>query len=880
MPCAQVKVFEANCIYAGACAPQLFVYTPGMYSSSNNDFVRGTVTDFYEMFRQVSDAENDALLSAFAYDSAINITLESRVCPMDDMEAALKIRNEAMKQRCASVHIDHLKTVLMAIRVIADSVVYVLYVLFELVLGLLRLVSPGQDMQDIVAEVEFWFLQLVTTTVEAIKQFGEMIFRMIFNMGEFGKVMKKIVQACCLFIDFLVLIWNYTGCQVLKNVIAPLVKSLAHLISSVANFFNTGKDISRFLWTIHQSLQMLTCDYKPMDCNMDISVKQSVEFGALPVASRCWADFSPELDASDSFACTRSDTCRVSELSYGTTIDEYGFLKEDGNQIVCDACPLQPGGLVNSFGCDVYTKQCTCNRPKIQRTYCTSHQECQLQGEAAASCALVGDFQRPENTYGTMPCNSCPTSQPICLVGASAGSSRGVCSCLQSTPVFQSCTRADIGYRVIPSAAQLCAVALASRRTAAAPSSLTPSMDWNSLAAAACSTISMSNAYCYSVPGYGYLVVGLGVIDTSSSFRRRRRRLLGEDDDFFDNDEDDDDDEDATYSRLRYDVLSLPYWNSTLAKPCYSLAHAIAFEKNMSITDMDFLQRCVHWRRVGRDAMLHLNLTSLQQLEEERPWEAPDRLFMSLEDFASVLGKRKMLLLELASKMPQAAMFLLSRSSFLQPLKDIWETLRQNSIFHAWNALLLLGTGDDKNNSSNATTTLNFSSAKTRGRREEGKEEIMEVLDQFVLSRHKSMQMLYGGREGQAAVVSFLEGYVTRMNLASDDDLIGAAAAASADSAAKEEPTKRERLGKFRAKNLLFMQLIHQLHANNKSSHSHQGNGSSSSGSSGRSLLQMDDSIKTYSSIISATKEYSRIAVGKTTITDSWLQGPLQWPPR
>lgn len=117
-----------------------------MYSSSNNDFVRGTVTDFYEMFRQVSTTDGN--LAAFAYDSAINASLlGGRVCPMDDMEAALKVRNEALKQRCSSVHIDHLKTVLMAVRVVADAVVYTMYVITEIVLGLLRLIVPGMDSQ-------------------------------------------------------------------------------------------------------------------------------------------------------------------------------------------------------------------------------------------------------------------------------------------------------------------------------------------------------------------------------------------------------------------------------------------------------------------------------------------------------------------------------------------------------------------------------------------------------------------------------------------------------------------------------------------------------------------------------------------------------------
>ena len=47
-----------------------------------------------------------------------------------------------------------------------------------------------------------------------------------------------------------------------------------------------------------------------------------------------------------------------------------------------------------------------------------------------------------------------------------------------------------------------------------------------------------------------------------------------------------------------------------------------------------------------------------------------------------------------------------------------------------------------------------------------------------------------------------------------------------------------------------------------------------------RALLQNDVSIRAYSSIIAATRGYSRLEVGKTAVTDSWLQGPLQWPPK
>ena len=79
-------------------------------------------------------------------------------------------------------------------------------------------------------------------------------------------------------------------------------------------------------------MKKITCD-KRLNCNFHIEPPANIEYGALPVASRCWADFTPEVDAADTFSCTQSDTCRVSGFAYGTSIDQqYGFLKEDGNQ--------------------------------------------------------------------------------------------------------------------------------------------------------------------------------------------------------------------------------------------------------------------------------------------------------------------------------------------------------------------------------------------------------------------------------------------------------------------------------------------------------------------------------------------------------------------
>ena len=85
-------------------------------------------------------------------------------------------------------------------------------------------------------------------------------------------------------------------------------------------------------------------------------------------------------------------------------------------------------------------------RPKAERTYCTTNQECQLGGDAVASCALVGDFSLGIS-YGSVQCNLCPSLQLICLVTDSSGGSSGtvgVCTCLQQQTPLQSCARSDL----------------------------------------------------------------------------------------------------------------------------------------------------------------------------------------------------------------------------------------------------------------------------------------------------------------------------------------------------------------------------------------------------------------------------------------------------
>ena len=127
--------------------------------------------------------------------------------------------------------------------------------------------------------------------------------------------------------------------------------------------------------------------------------------------------------------------------------------------------------------------------------------------------------------------------------------------------------------------------------------------------------------------------MGLGIVDASY-----RRRLLGiENDDGTFND----DSEDVQRMLLYYKVASFSLWNNT-ARPCNILAKAAMAARttqNMSIMDAETLRICVQWRQIGRDAIRELNLTSVAALDEDDENDA-NKIFMSLEDFASVASSR------------------------------------------------------------------------------------------------------------------------------------------------------------------------------------------------------------------------------------------------
>lgn len=91
---AQQKVFDGNCISTGACNPQVFVYTPSIYSVTNEDFVRGTVSNFYEIYNRKDTT------------SFVTLSNDDKICPSDDEEIDLKRRNAGVLRYCTSTQLE------------------------------------------------------------------------------------------------------------------------------------------------------------------------------------------------------------------------------------------------------------------------------------------------------------------------------------------------------------------------------------------------------------------------------------------------------------------------------------------------------------------------------------------------------------------------------------------------------------------------------------------------------------------------------------------------------------------------------------------------------------------------------------------------------
>lgn len=204
--------------------------------------------------------------------------------------------------------------------------------------------------------------------------------------------MKEVLQALCVFFNWVLEVWNKTGCVILRDVIAPIVGFLIQILSFVIGLFGSGgAGIIDLLNKINSEISQIQCNHQ-VDCMLDHTDNIGSPEGTLPVSTRCWADYVPGIDSSDALSCSRSDTCTRSPLT-----------SYDDPNVLCNWCPIQTGGYVNQFGCDTSTKKCTCDVPKRDRTLCTSNDQCRIQGSVPSVCALVNDFTTG-SSFGGVSC--------------------------------------------------------------------------------------------------------------------------------------------------------------------------------------------------------------------------------------------------------------------------------------------------------------------------------------------------------------------------------------------------------------------------------------------------------------------------------------------
>lgn len=616
---ARRQVFLGNCIYARACDPQEFVYSPGIFSVTNENFVRQTVTEFYERYNQI---EGDPDIIEF-----FGVVEANRVCPADQDDVDLINRNAALLQNCASKQLDRFQDALRIMRRAVHLVFEIIFIMINLFLSFVRLIVPQTEMvSGILNEIEFWFMRLILIIWDSIEEIGNLLFRVIFDSGGLGTQIKNIIRGLCHFRNWVLRVWDEAACWTLREVVAPLLYGIGDGLKKLDQLQVMGSFPTDMI-NLSNDMYNFKCDSE-VPCEEDTEERiPTVEDATLPVATRCWADYVPDIDDWNALSCSASDTCRVSSFNVGVTATDAGGLVDDERQILCDSCEYDQGSAsnINRFGCDIYTKQCTCNHLRQDKTFCTTNEQCQIQGDDPSICALVGDFSTGQS-YGSTLCETCPV-RPVCHITDGA-TGVGRCSCMQQQTPLMSCNNVGLS---MPDPSQMCAVNL----DLGTRNFMATVYQWELLATAPCATVSPSTAYCYTVPGYGKLVVGHTL---AGGFQLSGRRLLEAPRRFLwplVGNTTPPAAAAAPGDTLLSSIKSFESWTS-VGEPCRSLvAQHLRDPALGGVSDRRALEGCVHWRRVGRDAIGIFNLTLVG--------DEGDSFLLSMEDFARVVSAKGVL---------------------------------------------------------------------------------------------------------------------------------------------------------------------------------------------------------------------------------------------
>jgi hypothetical protein len=371
-----LKVTNANCIVAGndVCLDKTFFYSPAIFSSSNQQFVRDTVRDFYLRFGDGGDNSDS-----------------DTVCQADDHTAELIRQNSLLNMKCGSVALTALKTGLEGGRAEVDLIIKILYDINMIIVDFMQMMSDaltGADMQRIIQDAFYWFNQLVFDMKETLLQLGNMLYKMLFQHSPLGTSLSTTIRGICLAIDWLInVMWNRFLCPIMSLVVPGLIGVLRvfllfidkvlGIINSIACFFNNcipnSDAVAKIIVELDKTTafiieSFLQCKDIQLSCSPDNTY--SAQTASLPTATRCWAGYQPEAGDASVLSCTRADTCYMDGGSSSSSSSG------NSNPIVCDACPRQSAEDFMQFACSALTKRCTCGVQRYERTKCSTHEQC------------------------------------------------------------------------------------------------------------------------------------------------------------------------------------------------------------------------------------------------------------------------------------------------------------------------------------------------------------------------------------------------------------------------------------------------------------------------------------------------------------------------
>ena len=392
---ARYKLFEANCQITGACRTSSFFYQPATYNLLNNEFVRDTVSYFY------------------------NYTVPGSCPILNDETAQIIAENKQNSGKCGSVDLQFLQLVIQGAREVVHLFVEIYYYVGKIGVEIMGILGGG-DISKIIDSIVADFVIIVHKFEAFFMQVADLAYKMVTETGQMGRWLKELVISICKFLNDTFDYFVRPMLCVIRAIVLLLI-DFAYAVARVVTLFIADlSSIGTFRENLSNSWK---CDIaNPFTCD-SISLPEENSPSTLPIATRCWVgDQSIDPDA----GCKASDTC----------------MNDDGSLIACAAC----SNLVNMvrFGCSPVTKMCQCHTFPQDQTSCSSHAECYLPD---TGCAYVDGYLQPG--FGNIPCSSC-TSQPQCL--STGGSAQ--CVCMLRNILFQTCSAS--GALVVPDGSKLC----------------------------------------------------------------------------------------------------------------------------------------------------------------------------------------------------------------------------------------------------------------------------------------------------------------------------------------------------------------------------------------------------------------------------------------